>query len=200
MPRRLAEAVTPRRLRASRLWHPSTSHSAVSTLLVTAGLGWSGVLLPLVVRHAPFPCAGLCSAERWLAVSSCLTPWRPRLATPPNYRSSCSRFLRLEQPGSFGQVLNQVDQRRADRQLLERIAELEANLSGTLNAVIESLVPAHTEIEHVRSRRAWWRSSFSLRRASLLRGTSFWSALSACPTTQQTGPKCPSARYDPRRG
>jgi hypothetical protein len=129
------------------------------TLLVVAGFSWSGVLLPSLIRHSALPLAAATAALSGGLLS--LIAGDPTGSDPSNSGELGLAVWALLTAGSaalLGQWRNQAEQRRSERVLLARIAELE-RLNHETRLRVSSKVTALVRLERRgRSHRArTWR-------------------------------------------
>lgn len=121
-----------------------------------AGLSWSGVLMPVAVRHAAVTFAGTVAALSGGTLALILGDTASR-SNPKAADETAMLLLALLAAGAaalVGQLKNQVDQRRSERHLSEQLTALSerqsaelAELRADLARLREGLLPR---------RRAWW--------------------------------------------
>jgi hypothetical protein len=109
-------------------------------LFIAGGLSWSGVLLPSLVRHSVLPIAAATAALSGGLLS--LIAADPHGSDPSNSGELGLTVWALLTAGSaalWAQWHNQAEQRRSEKQLLARIAELERHNHETRRRVLSKL-------------------------------------------------------------
>jgi len=127
-----------------------------TTLFGLAGLAWSGVLMPVAVRHAAVPFAGTVAALSGGTLALILGDTASR-STPRAADETAILFLALLTAGAaafVGQLKNHVDQRQSERNLSEQLAALSERQSTELTELRADL--ARILERHQCQRRPWW--------------------------------------------
>lgn len=121
-----------------------------------AGLSWSGVLMPAAVRHAAVPFAGTVAALGGGTLALILGDPSSRTTRQAADEIAILLLAMLAAGAAafVGQLKNQADQRKSERNVAEQLAALTQLHAAQLAELRADL--ARMLEEHHRRRRSWW--------------------------------------------